>query len=276
MKALLVLIVGSALAGCGGCGNDHSTQDAGVDSSTSSTFDQCGGDPQTFAKQAFLALDGRRPKSQAETDVYADLYAATKAAGGDPKDTVARAIMAEPEFTERWVDVVMDAMHVQRTDIQTEHDCWDVALRSPVDGKLAQTIRDQAATGTGDGRAWSMLDLARSAVALDDLTPIYRAQIFSMVWHPIPAANVAAREAELARRADFGETFDSAYLHRNNVCLACHNSERSVTDNDDPALDRFWPVPGLAERAVYGMSLGIDMVILLKTVWAVLSCRGAY
>jgi lipopolysaccharide/colanic/teichoic acid biosynthesis glycosyltransferase len=27
---------------------------------------------------------------------------------------------------------------------------------------------------------------------------------------------------------------------------------------------------------VYGMSLGIDIVILLKTVWAVLSCRGAY
>src|SRR6185369_4319588 len=39
---------------------------------------------------------------------------------------------------------------------------------------------------------------------------------------------------------------------------ACHNSEHSVTDSDDPALDRHWPVPGLAERAVYGISTGLD------------------
>src|SRR5262249_52554139 len=154
-------------------------------------------DPPAFVRHAFLALDGRRPKSQAEVDVYVDLY--TQSADG--KAAVARAIMAAPGFAERWVDVVMDAMHVQRVDIQTEHDCWDVALRAgPPDGKLAQAIRDQAATGAGDGNAWTMLDLARSAIALDDLSPIYRAQIFSLVSHPIPAANVGAREAELARR----------------------------------------------------------------------------
>src|SRR5262249_12909974 len=95
-------------------------------------------------------------------------------------------------------------------------------------------------------------------IALDDLSPVYRGQLSSMVAHPIPAANVGALEAELARRADFGETFDSGFLHRNNVCLGCHNSERSVTDSDDPKLDRFWPVPGLPEKAVYGMSNGID------------------
>jgi arsenate reductase len=85
-----------------------------------------------------------------------------------------------------------------------------------------------AATTAGDGKgAWSMADLARSAIALDDPTPLYRAQLFSMMAHPIIAANVPAVEAELARRADFGETFDSGFLHRDVVCLACHNSERS-------------------------------------------------
>jgi hypothetical protein len=75
---------------------------------------------------------------------------------------------------------------------------------------------------------------------------------------PIPAANVPPVEAELARRADFGATFDSAYLHRDIVCLGCHNSEGSVTDSDDPAFDRHWPVAGFPEKGVYGMSMGID------------------
>ena len=43
-------------------------------------------------------------------------------------------------------------------------------------------------------------------------------------------AGFVSQITELARRADFGETFDSGFLHRNNVCLGCHNSERSVTE----------------------------------------------
>ncbi len=246
-----------ALAGCEGCGTDRDNLDAGVDGNHDNTFDQCGGDPASFARQAFLALDGRRPKSQAEVDVYVDLYKAAEALGDDPKETVARAIMSRPEFTERWVDVVMDALHVQRTDIQSEQGCWADPLRATVTPALATAIRDHAATQGGDGQAFTMLDLARSSLALDDLSPIYRGQLFSLVSHPIPAANVPRIDAELARRADFGETFDAGYLHRDQVCLGCHNSEASVTDNDDPALDRFWPVPGVAEKAVFGMSTGV-------------------
>jgi lipopolysaccharide/colanic/teichoic acid biosynthesis glycosyltransferase len=54
-----------------------------------------------------------------------------------------------------------------------------------------------------------------------------------------------------------------------------------------PGLTCWWQVRGRSDcdfdtwmaydrEYVYGMSLGIDIVILLKTVWAVLSCRGAY
>ena len=240
------------------CGNDHRPPEDEV--GTDVPFTECGGDPASFVRQAFLSLDGRRPKSQAEVDVYVDLYAAVKEKGGDPKDAVARAIMARPEFGDRWIDTFMDAMHVQRIDIQNEASCWDKPQRMTVDASLAMAVRTQAATNTtGDGRGtWSMADLARSAIALDDPTPLYRAQLFSMVAHPIPAANVPAREAELARRADFGETFDAGFLHRDTVCLACHNSEHSVTDSDEPATDRHWPVPGFAERAVYGVSTGLE------------------
>lgn len=235
------------------CANDvRSPNSEGV------AFTKCGGDPASFVRQSFLALAGRRPKSQAEVDVYVDLYTATEAAGGEPKDAVARAIMTAPEFTERWIETFMDALHVQRLDIQNESNCWDKTLRSSVDSALALAVRDGAATGNGDGHGtWTMVDLAASAVALDDMTPLYRAQLFSMVAHPIPAANVPDREAEIARRADFGDTFDAAYLHRDVVCLGCHTSEHSVTDADDPARDRHWPVAGAPEAAVYGVASGV-------------------
>jgi hypothetical protein len=252
------LLATLAAIGLGACGTDHrKPDDDGV--GTDVPFTECGGDPQSFVRQSFLSLTGRRPKSQAEVDVYADLYAAVKTAGGDPKETVARAIMERPEFADRWIETFMDAMHVQRIDVQNEASCWDRPVRTTVDSGLAMSVRSQAATTAGDGKgAWTMADLARSTIALDDPTPLYRAQLFSMVAHPIPAANVPAKEAELARRADFGETFDSGFLHRDIVCLGCHTSERSVTDSDDPVIDRHWPVPGLAEKAVFGSSGGIE------------------
>ena len=249
----------AATAGCSGCdGDTGNVTDAGPDGPRDNTFDQCGGDPQSFARQSMLSLLGRRPKGQAEVNVYADLYKAAEDLGDNPKDVVARAIMTRPEFVERWTNEIMDALHVQRLDIQSAAACWDEPLRAPVTPALATAIRDKTAAQGGDGQSFTMLDLARSSLALDDLTPIYRAQLFSMVSHPIPAANVGATQAELARREDFGSTFDASYLHRDVVCLGCHNSETSVTDSDDPIADRHWPVPGLAEKAVFGDSKGVS------------------
>lgn len=248
----IALLGASLLPACSGCGNDNGNSVDATDGPGDNTFDQCGGDAQSFARQSFLSLVGRRPKGQAEVNVYADLYKAAADLGDDPKDVVARAIMARPEFSERWVNVFMDALHVQRLDIQSEAGCWDVPLRTTVTPALAMTVLGGAATTTGDGQTFTMLDLARSALVLDDLTPIYRAQMFSMVSHPIPAANVGPVDAELARREDFGSTFDASYLHRDVVCLGCHTSTSSITDNDDPELDRHWPVPGAPEVPVFG------------------------
>ena len=100
--ALVVAVAGIASAGgagCSSCGSDQVVDDGGMDGNA---YNECEGDPASFVRQTFLALDGRRPKSQAEVDVYVDLYTATKAKMGDPKDAVARAIMAEHEFTERY------------------------------------------------------------------------------------------------------------------------------------------------------------------------------
>jgi len=259
----LTLVLAVGLAGCSGCSGDAETPtDANVDAPDDAatdrrTFDQCDGDAASFARQSFLALTGRRPRGQAEVDAYADLYRQAALQGRDAPDLVARAIMNRPEFAERWIDFVMDALHVQRLDIQTEVDCWGEALRTTATPALAAGVRDKPALQSADGAAFTMLDLARSAIALDDLTPIYRGQLFSLASHPIPAANVGIVEAELARRADFGATFDASYTHRDTVCLGCHNSESAVTDADDPTFDRHWPVPGNPEKAVYGQATGV-------------------
>jgi hypothetical protein len=249
-NALLLLTV--LLAGCEGCGNDNgNSTDAGPDGPGDNTFDQCNSEPHDFVRHSFLALTGRRPKGQAEVNVYADVMKASADLGDDAKDVVARAIMQRPEFADRWTSVIMDALHVQRLDIQSEASCWDQAMISPVTADLASKIRDKTATQYSHPTAFTMLDLARSSLALDDLTPIYRAQLFSLVSRPIPAANVGAVQAELARREDFGSSFDASYLHRDVVCLGCHSSDQSVTDSDDPVADRHWPVPGSPEKLLY-------------------------
>jgi hypothetical protein len=258
---LLALALGLGASGCSGCNETPNEQfDAPPDvPDAAPPFNACDGDSDSFTRQAMLGLVGRRPLGQAEVDVYNDLFAAAEAQGADPRRAVATAILGNAGYVDRWVEQLADHLAVQRIDIQGQAACWGPAMRGDDPGpSLAMTVRDQLATGTGDGAAFSMRDLARSSIQLDDLTPMLRGQVFAMMASPIPAANVPPVEAELARRDDFGATFDSAYLHRDMVCLGCHNSEGSVTDSDDPVLDRHWPVAGYPELAVYGQSNGID------------------
>jgi len=102
-----------------------------------------------------------------------------------------------------------------------------------------------------------MLDLARSAIAADDPTPVYRAHLFPLVSRPFAGANAGQVELELARREEYGSIFDGAYLNRDIVCLGCHNSESSVTFTPDPATNRHWPLAGHLDAAVFGASDGI-------------------
>ena len=269
----ILLALACGLGGCSACGDDgEDTPDARPpdDGPDERTFDQCDGDAPSFVRQAFLALNGRRPRGQAEVDAYVDLYRQAAEQERDAPELVARAIMSRPDFAERWIDVVMDALHVQRLDVQSEVDCWGAALRATTTPALAAGVRGKPASQSADAMAFTMLDLARSAIALDDLTPIYRGQLFSLAAHPIAAANVGIVETELARRADFGATFDASFLHRDTVCLGCHNSESAVTNADDPAVDRHWPVPGTPEKAVFGMSTGVSV----ERAHAVFRVRG--
>ena len=251
----------AALPACSGCGGADDTDDGDT---TAPTFDQCDSDPDAFVRDATLAILGRRPASQREVDAYVALYeqvAAARDAGtttDDPRAVVARALLARPEKIQRWSVHFMDAMRVARIEDQAQDGCYGGATRTEVDGAIATHIRDNPATATGVGSPFTMLDVVRSAIALDDVTPIYRGHLFALVSRPIVAANVPDVEAELARREDFGNVFDATYLNRDIVCLGCHNSAGAVTDSEDPLLDRHWPLAGHVDRALYRDSSGIE------------------
>jgi hypothetical protein len=251
----------AALPACSGCdGGGADDDEPGPDS----TFDQCKSEPGAFVRDAMLAILGRRPASQHEVDAYVALYEqvdAARAAGSseaDPREVVARALLARPEKLERWTVHVMDVLRVPRIETQRMGACYGVSAESDATESIATYVRDNAATATGGGRAFTMLDLVKSSITLDDLSPIYRGHLFALVAHEIPAANVPDVEAELARREDFGNTFDQTYLNRDIVCLGCHNSQAAITDREEPELDRHWPLAGHVDAAVYGMSTGID------------------
>jgi hypothetical protein len=249
----------AALAGACGGGADAGTPDAApIPGATA----RCDGTDEAFVRSASLAVLGRRPLSQDEVGVYVGLMDGVRAntrpfvGGVDPREVVVRAMARSPEFVERWAQIVMDALRVQRIDDQSMQTCYGAAVRAADGGELAAAVRDNGPHS--DDGTFTMLDLLRSALRLDDLTPVLRAHLFAMMSRPIPAANVPRVQAELARRDDFGNMFDAAYLHRDIVCLGCHNSEGSVTFSPDPALNRHWAIPGLVEASLYGQSNGID------------------
>lgn len=224
---------------------------------------ECQASDQTFVRRALLATLGRRPLGQGEVEAFATAMAAARARAvpGHPvaeRRVVARAMFHDPAFRERWADFFMDALRVARSGTQSQQHCYGTPGSEPPEaGGLAAYVRDHDATANQPpGGAFTMQALLASALDLDDLSVVYRAHLFAMLARPI-RGNASELDLELARRNDFGSLFDAAYTNRDLGCLGCHNSELSVTYSSDPESNRFWPVPGLFERALFGRSSGL-------------------
>ena len=292
LAALVAALAGAALVGVApGCSGDPvattATGSAGSSTggSTGTTTGSGGQEPlpehvwtdcqssdQAWIRRAILAVSGRRPWGQAEINAHEDVLKGIRlAGGGDPakpppagKDLeparrlVVRAMMEEGAFRERWSDFVMDALHTVRIETKSQESCYGGPSPSAVDdGSLAVWVRDHDSTAQSPPLAgFTMGDLLSSALELDDLSVVYRGHLFAMMSLPIQGANVDFLAMERIRRQDFGAVFDSAYIHRDVVCLSCHNSEFSVTQDDDPKKNRAWPVAGLFELSLFGSSNG--------------------
>jgi hypothetical protein len=102
---------------------------------------------------------------------------------------------------------------------------------------------------------FTLRELLASALELDDVSVVYRANLLAIMGRPF-TGNSSGLELELARRNDFGTLFEATYTARDVSCLACHNSDSSITWDADPLRRRFWPVPGSFELALFGSSTG--------------------
>lgn len=284
--ALTGAAVTGALPGCGGDpattfgtgsgtgGNGTTTGGSGGQDQppTEHTWAECQSSDQAWVRRAILAISGRRSWGQAEVNAYEDVLKGVRAAdGGDPakpapagkdlepgKRLVARAMMEENAFRERWSDFVMDALHTVRIETKSQESCYGPPSAGAVDdGALAAWVRDNDSTAQSPPmQGFTMGQLLSSAIQLDDLSVVYRGHLFAMMNLPITGANVDFIAMERIRRQDFGAVFDSAYIHRDVVCLSCHNSEFSVTHEEDATKNRAWPVPGLFELSLFGSSNG--------------------
>lgn len=222
----------------------------------------CEASDQAFLRRVFLALLGRRPQGQGEVAAAAAALAGVRAQGlrDEPREArrvVVRALSEEPAFRQRWTDFFMDALKVARSGSKSLEACYGDPSSERFDGgELAGFVRDHAAeTGDPPIAGFTMNELVRSALELDDLSVLYRAHLFVMM-SKLLTGNASEHEVELARRNDFGAVFEAVYTNRNLECLPCHNSDYSVTRDHDPELNRFWPVPGSFERALFGAASG--------------------
>jgi hypothetical protein len=219
----------------------------------------CGGDDAAFVRRAFEAVLGRRPHGTEEARVFVALGQAVDRVAARPgagRAAIVDALTRENGYLPRWTEVYRDALLVQRTGPVANVACFEPKLR-PDTASAARFVRDHAATEIDAAGPFTMGDVVDGALRIDDVSPIYLGNLFAMMARTFTGANAAALSLEHARRADFGGRFDAAYLHRDGVCLRCHNGESSVTFRDDPATNRHFPLPGRLEGALFGVSTGV-------------------
>ena len=208
---------------------------------------------EAFVRRVIPLVWGRRAESF--TEVALLTQAVTQVGRAD----VVRAMTQHPDYLSRWGKWLRDAMAVPRIGWYSNGGCYGrPALQNPDPG-LAKHVRDTPYNGEPYPTDWTMFDLIESALLLDDLSAPYAANVVAMLGRALDDQNLLAAFGQRQHRA---QTFARSYLNRRMMCLSCHNSEYSVTDDPDPEKDRFWPTPGQFEKALFGEHSGIPIVDL--------------
>lgn len=204
-----------------------------------------------FVEQALLLVWGRTPTSAVEAGVLVD---ALESVG---RADFVRSLTASPEYLAFWTDRLFDQLAVNRIGDFANVMCYGVSgdPAGATGPDLASHVRDQPPAEVAWPAPFTLRDLTRSALLLDDLSPLLRAELFSLTrrGHAPPFLI-----EELNERSALATLFDDAYLGRDAECLPCHNSSFSVTDSGDPERDRSWPPGGNIDEPVFGDPSGGD------------------
>jgi len=200
-------------------------------------------DHASWARQVIPVLYGRKPRGYAEIRLLAELAAE---AGRGP---VVAALMASDEFVEHWTDVFLEHLRVNREGEKDLSKCFTRSAGHAGKSKaLAEHIQRNGPGSTFAGGEFTMGDVVRSSILLDDVSPIFLAHLFPMVTKPRGGS-------DKEKQADLLGGFDTVFLNRKGACLACHNSSFSVTDHTSH-WPRAHPIPGHFEEALYNRRIG--------------------
>jgi len=212
----------------------------------------CDAGDEAFVRKLVPQLWGRHPLSIREVSLLTQIIEQSS------RQTLVQAMMRSSEFQSRWHEVLKDFLQINRVGERSGRGCSSSVsseeAQSSFDPDLAEFVRDNPPDGEPYSFSWSLTELILSSLTLDDISPVFRAQLFAQLGSKV--VNLDNPGANLAWRGVYADLFESSYLNRRMGCLACHNSEYSVTDAADPDLDRTWQVPGHVEKALYGDSGG--------------------
>lgn len=231
-----------ALIGCG------SSQEEGGDELPRT----CDSGDEAFVQRVMPLIWGRRPHGAHEVKAWAEM------ARTYGRVVVVSAMTRDQAYVDRWSDWITDTLLIARTGDRSYAACFGNPMIHQEQGELARYIAQTPALLGQYREPFNMADVVRSSVLADDLSAAWRVNLFARMNRPVTGANVGPREMEENRRTAFGDEFYSAYLNRNLTCLPCHNSEYSVTGDEDPAKDHTWEVTGLFEKAILGSSYGLE------------------
>lgn len=213
---------------------------------------------ESWVRRAVPLMWGRNPGSIREVELLVQMVEQ-----GGRAETI-RAMAQRQDYVDRWMESVRDMLYVNRTGDRGNGACFGAARLDAVGPELAAFVRDNAPATSDFGQGWSMQDLLRSSLELDDLSPLLRAHLFAQLAKDIPLQGI---DAALIVEENLFRIFEQTYLGRQMACLECHNAEYAVTDHEDPEVDRSWPLPGFVEKAVFGAHDGrdpLDMYTLFR------------
>ncbi len=218
---------------------------------------QCDAGDAAWVVRALGFLQARRPHGQAEVQALTQLVAKV----GRP--AVADAMMKGPLFRERWANWLTEELRVARAGSRANRPCFGDTTGSGANSDLAAWLRKSDPATSTWSATFNMADVLYSALHLDDISVVYETLLFARLSRPATRCdNPAIKEVEQAIRRAFATTFREVYLHRGSACMGCHNSKFSTTDGPTPDTDRFWPLPGRFEKALFGKDAGLPEDVL--------------
>ena len=209
----------------------------------------------SFAREAIPVLLGRRPHGVDEVEAVADI---AQLLG---RKTAVKMMMKDTEYVDHWADVIVDMLEMQRQreggiGVAQDSTCWGEPTRENPDPVIAEWVRDHGPKDAGAPTpVWNMSDLLRSAILIDDLSPVYRANLFTTSMRRAGNNSLSSTEAERLK-TELTNYLLRVYLNRDTGCLGCHNPEKSTSNKIDPGTGdilwrRLWSIPGHPEKALF-------------------------